>query len=133
MTQRALGSLLKLSFALLVAISSSYANARISIAPTQIQLTEETGFGYITVSNQSMEPVQYKVHLPDSYKSQILVSPEQFSLKPTGSKIIRFKLKDPALLQEVQEQRVLLEQVVGKVPSGVIQIKMNFSLPIRNQ
>lgn len=108
------------------------ASARMSIAPTQIQLTEDTGFGYITVSNQSMEAVKYQIRLPESYKDQILVSPEQFSLKPTGSKIIRFKLKDPALLQEVQEQRVLLEQVVGKAPSGVIQIKMNFSLPIRN-
>ncbi|MDX1668344.1 MAG: hypothetical protein R3194_02905 [Limnobacter sp.] len=107
------------------------AMARISIAPTQIQLKPENGFGYITVSNQSMEAVEYQVQLPEQYKSRILVSPGKFSLKPSNSKIIRFKLKDPALLPEVEGQRVLLEQIVGKAPSGVVQIRMNFSLPIR--
>lgn len=107
------------------------ASARIAIAPTQVELKSDTGFGYITVSNQSMEPVQYRIRLPQEFSGSILVSPAVFSLEPTASRIVRFKLKSPEDLAQVLEKRVLLEQVLGKAAQGTIQIQMNFSLPIR--
>lgn len=109
------------------------AHAEVSVAPTFISLSNKTGFGSVTLQNLGAEPVHYKVNLPAQWKDTMIVSPSQLTLNPGVPRVVRFKLRSPDTAWLDAEPRVLFEQVLDTQIPGVVQIRLNMSLPFRKE
>ncbi|HEX4842926.1 MAG TPA: hypothetical protein VFV57_04590 [Limnobacter sp.] len=109
------------------------AHAEVSIAPTFVALSSKTGFGSVTLQNLGTEPVHYKVNLPAQWRDAMIVSPSQLTLNPGVPRVVRFKLRSPDTAWFDAEPRVLFEQVLETQIPGVVQIRVNMSLPFRKE
>lgn len=107
------------------------AQANVSVSPTYVMLSTGTGFGSVTLQNAGFEPVQYRVVLPANWQNSIQVSPSDFTIKPGGTKVVRFKLRNPAMTWPLETPRVVFEQIINQFVPGVVQIRVNISLPLR--
>lgn len=106
------------------------AQANVSVSPNYVLLSTGTGFGSVTLQNSGFEPVQYRVVLPAGWQNSIQVSPKDFAIKPGGTQVVRFKLRNPAMAWPLETPRVVFERVINRTVAGSVQTRANISLPL---
>ncbi|HEX4879133.1 MAG TPA: hypothetical protein VFV39_04740 [Limnobacter sp.] len=116
-----------------LALLAQSAHAEVSVAPTFVALSGKTGFGSVTLQNLGAEPVHYKINLPAQWQDSMIVSPSQLTLNPGVPRVVRFKLRNPDAEWFDAQPRVLFEQVLDTQIPGVVQIRVNMSLPFRKE